>query len=615
MRVLPPALCMRSSFLFGLIGLLVACASHASAQSPQQIERFRLAQAYEQNGEPEEAGRLYEELLAANPRFEPFFDGVVRTSLALKHYDTLAVMIRARIAALGRSVPLFAMLGRAQFHAGKERDALATWDSAEVIAGSDEQALRRLSDEMLGAHAYEAALNLFARAGKSMKNDLAFASDRANLYMLLMRYKEATREYVRLLLANLLPLPFVESRLSYFTSIDDAQRAALEVVRAEAADNSSSVDLQYLLAWLLMERKAYAEAFDVYSVIDEKRGAGGQEVAQFATRALNEGALDVSFKAFDKVRRTATSDAVIAWAEFGAASVQEKLWRRDAPDSVALARTVADKYDLVTTQYPASGWADSAALRSAVVRSEILFDIDGATARLRGVIARGGRLARTGIPELMLADLFVARNQLDSAGAAALRVLRARGTGPDAEQRARFLLGQLRYYVGDFDSAATILGLCTAQANLPYTNDALGLLLMIQENHDSSNREALKLYAAAELAAHQHEYSRAIAALQDVAQRWGGQSIAEYAVLAMGTNYALAGQYLQARSAYQRLLDQFPESILRDRAQARIAALLEGPLHDPAAAIRAYELLLQNYPASILLEDARTRIRALRAQL
>jgi TolA-binding protein len=71
-------------------------------------------------------------------------------------------------------------------------------------------------------------------------------------------------------------------------------------------------------------------------------------------------------------------------------------------------------------------------------------------------------------------------------------------------------------------------------------------------------------------------------------------------------------RYADALAVYNRLLKDFPESIVLDRTVMKIAEVYRLGLKDPANAIATYQKLLEQYPNSIYAGRARSRIRELR---
>jgi tetratricopeptide (TPR) repeat protein len=68
----------------------------------------------------------------------------------------------------------------------------------------------------------------------------------------------------------------------------------------------------------------------------------------------------------------------------------------------------------------------------------------------------------------------------------------------------------------------------------------------------------------------------------------------------------------EAIAAFRFIADSIQLSILKDRAQFRIAEISENVLHNKVLAITAYEKLLERFPNSLYAEQARKRIRLLR---
>jgi tetratricopeptide (TPR) repeat protein len=84
----------------------------------------------------------------------------------------------------------------------------------------------------------------------------------------------------------------------------------------------------------------------------------------------------------------------------------------------------------------------------------------------------------------------------------------------------------------------------------------------------------------------------------------------------VGFLQAKTGQYANAIATYETLLTKFSKSsIALDRAQFSIGDVYQYGLKDNAKAIAAYEKLLADYPQSLLADQARQRIRALRGDL
>ena len=123
---------------------------------------------------------------------------------------------------------------------------------------------------------------------------------------------------------------------------------------------------------------------------------------------------------------------------------------------------------------------------------------------------------------------------------------------------------------------------------------------------------ALTEYATAELLMRQRKYSEALVHLQTIITKYPGSTLTDDATLKTGELDLLLNNIDSALAVFRTVADEMPTSILRDRAQMRIAEVYERRLKDRPKAIEAYEQLLVRFPASLYVEEARKRIRVLR---
>jgi len=630
--------------------LSALCAQSLCAQQNEN-DQYKIGLAFEQNGKVEDAARIYYELYKSDPTSEMYFNDVQRSFMELKRYGALDTLIMLRMRIRPNSFSLYALLGAVKYHEGNEPAAQAAWDSALSYAGTSSPIYRQVATTMIQAQAFKEAAACYQRARAVLHDENAFDNDLSYIYTMLLDYHNATLEYIRQIRRHEMPLSIVESRMGEFTTYAEGITQALDAARHAAdedADNAGNIEIHYLYAWLLMENKSYTGAFEEYKKIDKMRNANGRDMMSFAGQALEDGAFDESLKAYHAVDEASTDDMVRAWAEFGAAHVDEELWLRENPDSIALATVVAAEYDAVAKRHPRTLWADSAALRSATILFDPVFDCPGAEQRVKSLLAIPNQISRSGAANILLGKIYTAENKLDSAAleyglvlnmttsagsqnpqgvipfrmnGGGMQITRVPNEGggdegvSDVRQEARYLLAELLYFGGNFDSAKVLLEECTAHVNAEYANDAIELTEIINENtahNDAQSRDMLKQFAQAELCKRRHDFEQAIALLQNISFAGASLPIAERALIVEGDDFTHMRQFTQSLGAYRKLLDAFPESILRDRAQMRIAVLYDTRLRNPAEAIQAYEKLLADYPGSIYVDEARKRIVALR---
>jgi tetratricopeptide (TPR) repeat protein len=180
-------------------------------------------------------------------------------------------------------------------------------------------------------------------------------------------------------------------------------------------------------------------------------------------------------------------------------------------------------------------------------------------------------------------------------------VAAAPGALPDQSDEAAFHLAEIDYFGGRFGDAAKRLEGIVVNLKADYANDALRFQSFLQENIKVAP-EALREYARADFLARQGKKTEAVALVDDALMCIGGLQFS-------------AGFYADAVATYERLLTDFREnSILLDRAQFQLAETYQAGMRDAAKAIAAYEKLLADYPSSVLADEARRRIRRLRGE-
>ena len=110
----------------------------------------------------------------------------------------------------------------------------------------------------------------------------------------------------------------------------------------------------------------------------------------------------------------------------------------------------------------------------------------------------------------------------------------------------------------------------------------------------------------------QRKYSESLAQFQDIVKQYSTALLVDDAMMKIGELYILLKRPIEAITAFHFVEDSIQLSILKDRAQFRIAEIYQTVLNNNAQAIEAYEKLLAQFPNSLYAEESRKRIRLLR---
>jgi outer membrane protein assembly factor BamD (BamD/ComL family) len=179
------------------------------------------------------------------------------------------------------------------------------------------------------------------------------------------------------------------------------------------------------------------------------------------------------------------------------------------------------------------------------------------------------------------------------------------------QDQAVFKLAELNYFEAQFDTSLSLLKRFDTNLDTDLTNDALQLQYFIQENITSS-LPALIEFAKADLQMRQRKYPESLSRFRDIVKQYPTTLLIDDAMMKIGELHLKLKQTNEAIAAFRFIADSIQLSILKDRAQFRIAEISENVLHNKVLAITAYEKLLERFPNSLYAEQARKRIRLLR---
>ena len=592
--------------------ILCALAVPLKAQAVDLSARLRLAQSLEQSSEWELAAAAYEELLRLEPSNAIFFDGLRRSYTELKQFDKATALVQNRLRMFPGDGVLLSYLGGLYCSLGDSVRADSAWNAVIAVNPQNIALYRLVASQQVEHRLYDDAIRTFRQAQSATGMSLAFSEDLATLYSAMQEYGEATREYIRQLRANPEQLPFVESRIASFTARTEGVRDALAATRSEVTNDDQNLALRGLLAWLLVEARQYGDALEEYRTIDNLRKANGAEVYSFCETLLREKAYAVAAKGFGEICEARRNPAILPRARFGLARASEELASTDSLQPAGQSptyRNVVSLYESVARDYPGTDVAVQAWFRVGVIEFDKLSEFQPALDAFHLVRSSSPASPLASEATLATAEIRLAQNDLDGARRENESLL----TQPVAayRDRAMFHIAELDYFQARFDSAVAELRQLSKNLTADLSDDALTLEYFIRENLASAPG-ALAAYASADLLMRQRKYSEALVRFRDTEQAYAGSLLVDDAAMKEGELQTLLGKPMDALASYRRIVNEMPQSIVKDKAQFRIGMVYETTLHDAPKAIEAYEELLAKYPTSLHAEEARRRVRMLR---
>lgn len=610
-----------------------------SAQQREVDVKFGLAQSFERNNDWEKAVKFYTELYANDSMNIVLYESLRRCFLQLKRYDDAVHLIQTRLRFRPNDITVMAQLGIVYARAEENEKSVSTWNRAINTDRRNPSTYRVVANAAIESRMLDPAIDFYLRGRAECGDPSLFAADLAYLNSMMMNYAEATKEYLILIRQSPAQLPFVQSRIAGYTNRSDGLNAATIVVENASRASAENIAIHQLLAWLLMEGKQFEKAFDVYVRIDRSTKAGGREIYSFAERALKEKAFSTATSAFKMIIEKYPKFDRLAAAKFGYAStVEESAAPSDTsflligsnpigfghgsdpfgPSEVPTNETQSRygeaiaAYTNVLQEYPGTELAARALYRIATIKFERLFNVDDAIATLRQLVRGYGRFpAILAYAAILLGDALLAKGDLGEAAKQYRSILSFGDAVLQTKEIAQNRVAEVEFFQGNFQEATRLLQELTRNPDSDVANDALSLLIFLEENSTKSRAE-LKELARATMFIRQRKLPEALVIVESIQKQYPQSQLADEALMLMADIFITMIRFADGIGAYTRLINQFPESILLDKAQMKIGHVYQWKLNDKLKAIAAYQSLLEKFPNSMYAKEARKRIRELR---
>ena len=591
--------------IFALVFILSAvCTAHAQ---PTKIgDKFKLGQAYEQSGDYRNAARVYQELYAANPGSDQYFQGVVRALTSLQQYSSVLPIVQERLVKYP-TLELHALEAQLLWRTGKTADAEKAWQAALDMSDQNEAAYEHIARTQTALRLTEKAITTLLTGRKRIDRPTLFADELSQLYAANGNYEQGTREVMTLFHA-VKNSAIAQGRLSALMATPKGKEFVGSVLESEASGGDYSV--QKLYVWYLREAKNYDRALEISEKIDRANNLQGRELLEFADITSRDNQYDVALKAFGKIIDRGKFNPHFQSALYGYARTLENRLQSATALSEKDIQEVIERYRTIIAQFPTGQQSADCQYHIGLLAYERLGDYSLAEKELKRLADgfKGFPVVAAGM--VKLGELYLAQDRVQDAERIFAETVRLYSSANQKEaDKAAFLLAEMEYYRGAIDSAQEHYALLAARTDADASNDALERIALIEQNKKSL--DTLRTFAAAEFKERQKKYDEAITQFRKVVEIAPESDLAEQSLLRCAQINFGRKTYDAGREFITTLLTKYPDSIYGDRAMLDLgnSYAAEGKKD---LAIQTFTDLLAKFPRSSLLNEAREKIRKLR---
>lgn len=602
--------------------LLTVILSPLSGQPSQPVpeqalqNRVRTAQNYERRQAFASALKIYKELYQAVPTNQLYYDGYKRNLVNLKRFPEALSLVRENMQRYNH-VRYYADLGDVLYQSGQVQEAIESWDDTLLRFQNEQYTYTYLANAMVSNRLYDRAIDVYLKGRAHFQKDELFVFELANIYVLRLKYREATIEYLKHLERSPTQFAYVESRIVNYTKDPEQAQRVVQVLADRLPKHKQPYLVRKLMADLYLRIEEYALALEQFRKLEKmdpgdgmkQKNEQGREIFFFADKALKAGKYEFADEAFAMILEHYSNSRYRPRALYGLALCKRK---QGAPAEALL------HFQKLISLPQQSAWSQAALFEIGELYYEELFDLNKALDAYQMLISKYPKNSKVADAYFRIGDCHAARGDFSEARnwyEKSIQFMTGKASNRD---EGRYKMAYLDFVEGNYAAALEQLHLIIEKMGRPdvnqdFVNDALELSFLIEENQNDSE-EALKLYSKSEKSRLVKDYQAASDKLNQILSDYPTAGVLDEALQQLGELENERGNYPQAISYFEQLLKEHSDGPYTALAQKRIAEIYELGLGDLQKAYGAYEKILVDYPNCIYIEDARNKLRELGSQ-
>ena len=600
-----------------ILALLTVITSVVFTQS-NLINKYRLARAYEQNGELPKAKSIYKELVKAQPLNNQYSNSLNEVYMKLKEYDNSIEFLSKRIERNPKDVSLYGMLGSTFYLIGNNVKSAEVWEKGLEINNNSLINYSIISNYAIQNRAFQFAIKCLTEGKNRADNPTQFSYQLAQIYSVTMDFKSAAEEYCQVLISQPKQLDYVRRRMQTYISAPGALEQSIEVAK-KYSDNST----EELLIFLFMKDGEFDDALNLVIDLDTKQNRNGILIYNFANDAYQSNEYSTASKAFNYVISNYSNSPLFISSQIGYAKSSEaeldinikssENWKPiKVVDTTGASRyfPVLNTYENILKTISGTEAVNEVHYRIGAIRLYHFNDLDGAEEDFSKILTNSTLSQFYGIASIKLADISIRKGEIEKAKNYLINAFSSTKTPKEIKSEAKYKMALIQFWNSQFDRSLKAISNINQDLSANYANDAIELSLII----NMGKRDSLNLvrFANADKLIWQKYFSEAgniFNELSEIENFYLLNNIAQFKfaeILIAENNYPVAIEILKKLSEKEKL------NIFTDKSLFLLAQVYENGIGDKKTAISVYEDILESYPNSLYLESARENIKRLK---
>lgn len=590
--------------------LLFACCLSSTMWAQDNVEEA-LAYQYYQQAEYEKAATLLEKLFNRS-RNDNYFDLYYTSLLKIKKYNEAENLVKRLIKQAPEKLNYQIALGRVYQENGKTAEANKIYYTAIQNVAKNEFQVRDLANSFYRFEAYDMAVNTFLQGRKILNDDQLFAFELLSIYRFKKDKASLINEYLNTLPVNPQLLPQAQSVLAnLFESNSDYQILQSALLKKIQKDPQNEIYTE-LLIWQFIQQQEYEMALRQLIAQDRRTKNSANLLFNTANTFVANKAFATAIKAYEYLMSKGTTNEFYLPSKIQLINAKYELALQGKIELVAV-RALADEFSQIITQYGINNQTIFALKKLSYLQAYYLNDLPAAEKTLEQALKVPGLPGlEIGQLKIDLGDIYVLNKQPWEAVLVYEQVAKQYDNLPVASD-ARFRSARLSFYQGNFKFAKSQADVLKASTSQLMANDAINLSLLISDNLQHKNDSlALMMYADAEMLQFINNNAAALKKLDSIDIAYKNNSLADDILMAKAKIFIKENNFINAESSLKQLIANHANSIWIDDGIFTLAELYESKLNNLEEAKKLYQRLITDFPGSMLNTEARKRYRNIR---
>jgi tetratricopeptide (TPR) repeat protein len=575
-----------------------------------QDNDMQLAKQYNTNGEPQKALEIYQKLYRQNN--EGYYTYYVNTLLNLKKFDEAESTVKKLIRKHPNEHQYPILLGNIYTQQGNQNKADAIYDDLIKNLPADRNEIAMLAGQFYQGSNLDYAIKIFLQGRKILNSNDAFTYELINLYRFKRDKASLTEEYLNFLPTNPNFISQAENAFATVFEGDADYNMLKSALLRRIQKDPQQIIYTELLTWQYMQQKEFDLALNQSLALSRRQNDDGNSIFELCRTLTANEAYDTAIRGYEFIISKGKTLPLYIPSKIELINTKNLKVTSGKYVQADLLGLEQDYTDLLT-EFGRSNSTVFAMQKLAQLQTFKLHKLSEAQKLLESAVTipniRPELLASC---KLDLGDIYLINNQPWEATLLYSQVEKD-FPNTDINQDAKFRNAKLAYYTGDFTWAKGQLDVLKAATSQLIANDALNLLLLIEDNTTTdSTGGPLKTYARADLQIFAERPDKALIALDSIDKKYPNNSLSDDILMSKSRILIQQKNYADAVPLLKKIADNHPNDLWADDAVFMLGDIYDNRLNDKASAKIWYEKIITTYPGSLWINEARKRFRLLR---